>query len=70
MRTILPHIDDFRPVHNIASLMDIAAALSAPAETGARRGLGLTRTSRHGGCLSRTPRVFRPVRGREIRAEH
>ena len=31
VRTILPHIDDFRPVHNIASLMDIAAALSAPA---------------------------------------
>ena len=24
VRTILPHIDDFRPVHNIASLMDIA----------------------------------------------
>ncbi len=30
VRTILPHIDDFRPVHNIASLIDIAAALSAP----------------------------------------
>ena len=28
VRTILPHIDDFRPVHNIASLMDIAAALA------------------------------------------
>ena len=31
VRTILPHIDEFRPVHNIASLTDIAAALSAPA---------------------------------------
>ena len=40
VRTILPHIDDFRPVHNIASLMDIAAALSAPAaaEQGAAQG--------------------------------
>ena len=40
MRTILPHIDDFRPVHNIASLMDIAAALSGPAaaEQGAAQG--------------------------------
>jgi len=33
VRTILPHIGDFRPVHNIASLMDIAAALSAPPPT-------------------------------------
>ena len=31
VRTILPHIDDFRPVHNIASLIDVAAALSVPA---------------------------------------
>ena len=31
VRTILPHIDEFRPVHNIASLMGIAAALSEPA---------------------------------------
>ncbi len=30
VRTILPHIDEFRPVHNIASLTDIAAALSEP----------------------------------------
>ncbi|MCY4480458.1 MAG: VWA domain-containing protein, partial [Rhodospirillales bacterium] len=39
VRTILPHIDEFRPVHNIASLMDIAAALSEPtdADPGAAR---------------------------------
>jgi uncharacterized protein with von Willebrand factor type A (vWA) domain len=30
VRTILPHIDDFKPVHNIASLIDVAAALSEP----------------------------------------
>ena len=38
VRTILPHIDEFRPVHNIASLTDIAAALSAPAPAPAQRG--------------------------------
>ena len=32
VRTILPHIDEFRPVHNIASLVDIADALRTPAE--------------------------------------
>ncbi len=30
MRAILPHVDDFRPAHNLASLKDIAAALAAP----------------------------------------
>jgi uncharacterized protein len=30
MRAILPHVDDFRPAHNLASLRDIAAALAAP----------------------------------------
>lgn len=30
MRAILPHVDDFRPAHNLASLKDIAQVLSAP----------------------------------------
>ena len=29
MRAILPHVDDFRPAHNLASLKDIAEALAA-----------------------------------------
>ncbi len=29
-RAIMPHIDDFRPVHNLASLADLGAALAAP----------------------------------------
>ena len=31
MRAILPHVDEFRPVHNLASLDDLAAHLSRPA---------------------------------------
>jgi len=32
MRAILPHVDDFRPAHNLSSLEDVARALSeAPA---------------------------------------
>ena len=30
-RAILPHVDEFRPVHNIASLKSLIAALSGPA---------------------------------------
>jgi uncharacterized protein with von Willebrand factor type A (vWA) domain len=30
-RAILPQVDEFRPVHNLASLKDLAAALSRPA---------------------------------------
>jgi uncharacterized protein with von Willebrand factor type A (vWA) domain len=30
MRAILPHVDEFRPVHNLASLDDLAAQLSRP----------------------------------------
>ncbi len=32
IRTILPHVDEFRPVHNLASLADLTAALSRPAD--------------------------------------
>jgi len=31
VRAILPHVDEFRATHNLASLEDLAAALSAPA---------------------------------------
>ncbi|HQR12545.1 MAG TPA: VWA domain-containing protein [Casimicrobiaceae bacterium] len=31
IRAILPHVDDFLPVHNVASLTALAAALSGPA---------------------------------------
>src|SRR5215469_9205949 len=31
MRAILPHVDEFRPVHNLASLDDLATQLSRPA---------------------------------------
>ncbi|MBI3453170.1 MAG: VWA domain-containing protein [Rhodospirillales bacterium] len=33
MRAILPHVDEFRPAHNLASLGELAAALSAPARS-------------------------------------
>lgn len=31
IRTILPHVDEFRPVHNLESLEDLAAVLGKPA---------------------------------------
>src|SRR5271170_4304185 len=31
MRAMLPHVDEFRPVHNLESLASLASALSAPA---------------------------------------
>jgi uncharacterized protein with von Willebrand factor type A (vWA) domain len=31
VRAIMPHVDEFRPVHNLASLEDIAVALAKPA---------------------------------------
>ena len=31
VRAMLPHVDDFRTVHNLASLNDLADALSRPA---------------------------------------
>ncbi|MEZ5669141.1 MAG: VWA domain-containing protein [Alphaproteobacteria bacterium] len=33
IRAILPHVDEFRPVHNLNSLMALTEALSAPAMT-------------------------------------
>ncbi|MFN0043215.1 MAG: vWA domain-containing protein [Alphaproteobacteria bacterium] len=40
MRAILPHVDEFRPVHNLESLASLAAALSSPAP---RRGEGMAK---------------------------
>ena len=34
IRAILPHVDDFRPCHSLASLGEIAAALSGPRRAG------------------------------------
>ena len=42
IRAMLPHVDEFRPVHHLASLGDLAEALSAPA----RRNAGFPLTSR------------------------
>jgi uncharacterized protein with von Willebrand factor type A (vWA) domain len=49
IRTMLPHADEFRPVHNLRSLEDLAEALSYSArpEHAARRWLG-----RNGGSSS------------------
>ena len=30
MRAILPHVDEFRPVHNLESLAELVTALSQP----------------------------------------
>ena len=32
IQAILPHVDEFRPVHNLESLMQLAEILSRPAE--------------------------------------
>ena len=41
MRAMLPHVDEFRPVHNLDSLETLIAVLSAPApgRGGSDRGL-------------------------------
>jgi hypothetical protein len=36
-RAILPYVDEFRPVHNLESLADLAVALSKPAASPAAR---------------------------------
>jgi uncharacterized protein with von Willebrand factor type A (vWA) domain len=41
IRAILPHVDDFRPVHSLNSLGELAKVLSAP-PTPARRAAGAT----------------------------
>ena len=37
IRAMLPHVDEFRPVHNIASLRSLIASLSRPPESGRAR---------------------------------
>lgn len=36
IRTLLPQVDDFRPVHNLSSIADLAAALSTDSDAGNR----------------------------------
>lgn len=43
IRAILPHVDDFRPVHNLDSIAELAAALSGQNEIGNRLKLNLGR---------------------------
>ena len=45
IRAMLPHVDDFLPVHNLASLTALAAALSRPAPRG--------RAGSAAGCMKR-----------------
>jgi hypothetical protein len=32
IRTMLPHVDEFRPIHNLAAMKDLCAALARPAD--------------------------------------
>ncbi|WP_341913085.1 VWA domain-containing protein [Ferrovibrio terrae] len=43
IRAILPHVDDFRPVHNLSSIADLAHALSHASDEGNRLKLNLGR---------------------------
>ncbi|MFN3399025.1 MAG: vWA domain-containing protein [Ferrovibrio sp.] len=43
IRAILPHVDDFRPVHNLSSIADLAHALSHESDAGNRLKLNLGR---------------------------
>ncbi len=47
VRAMLPHVDEFRPVHNLEALSDLCAALSRPADadTDPRRWLAESRTA-------------------------
>ena len=47
VRAMLPHVDEFRPVHNLEALSDLCAALSRPADadTAPRRWLAESRTA-------------------------
>jgi uncharacterized protein with von Willebrand factor type A (vWA) domain len=36
IRAMLPHVDEFRPVHNLASLRELVAALSSRQASGGR----------------------------------
>jgi len=50
VRLMLPHVDDFLPVHNIRSLLDLARALaSPPAERGRDEKMTTHRTTTSGG---------------------
>lgn len=53
VRAILPHVDDFRPVHSLDSLRDLAAALSQPA--GVQRSQPSSSVRRASSAMSVTP---------------
>jgi uncharacterized protein with von Willebrand factor type A (vWA) domain len=40
VRAIMPHVDEFRPVHNLASLEDLGEALASPPEKNTIHGAG------------------------------
>src|SRR3546814_13977934 len=46
IRAILPQVDDFRPVHNLSSIADLAAALSHASNAGNRLKHNLGRIDR------------------------
>jgi len=56
-RAIMPHIDDFRPVHNLESLADLGAVLTAP---GRRRMEGVSRWLEQRAPWTRTSWSRRP----------
>jgi uncharacterized protein with von Willebrand factor type A (vWA) domain len=53
IRLLLPHVDDFRPVHNLSSIEQLAAALGRPAHEQPAPGTAARFLPRHG----RTPRA-------------
>ena len=40
MRAMLPHVDEFRPIHNLASMAELCDALSGREAPRVRRGIG------------------------------
>ena len=48
IRALLPYVDEFRPVHNLASLASIAEALSAPTATRGGRAMYDSRLTQEG----------------------
>ena len=67
IRALLPHVDEIRPVHNLESLEDLAAALlAAPARSAGGRG----RAGNVGAPLSPSTVRGRPARGLGLHDRH
>ena len=47
---MLPHVDEFRPVHNLESLAGLIAALAGPLEPGTQLGAGRWRADKRLGA--------------------